>query len=143
MKKQILWIEDDYYSINGLIRPLENQGFAFKVAASATESYKIVKANSSFDMYIVDMIMPMSNDENEIPLIVKNWDNEEHIGIGIAKWLLCDLGVKRPVLLMSVAGNPIMKAGLNKYKNCYYLSKKGLLPSKVKETVIQIFENHG
>ena len=138
MKKCILWIEDDYFAINGLIRPLEHEGFTFDVATSAVEGFYKAQHWQAYDVILVDLILPLANGEEDLPEKVRAWNNEPYVGIGLLKWLKAELQVQCPVLMLSVVRNPIPKFHLEKLGLAGYLPKRGLLPSQVKANVLKI-----
>jgi CheY-like chemotaxis protein len=141
MKKRILWIEDDYYAIRGLMRPLERAGFQVDAATSAIVGYQLAIHWQVYDLIVVDLIMPLSNDDRALPNVVKDWDREEHVGIGVLKWLLGDLKVTCPVLLLSVVRHPVYTYQLGGIGLASYLPKRGLLPSQVKTEVFRLLES--
>jgi CheY-like chemotaxis protein len=139
MNRKILWVEDDYYAIKGLVRPLENAHFKVDVAISAKEAYDYVLKWQEYDLIVLDVIVTITDDEEPVmPEIAKWVNNDEYAGIAMAKWLLQELKIACPILLMSVVNDPVTRFGLTGISNLYYLSKKGLLPSLVKEKVFGI-----
>ena len=143
MKNHILWIEDDYYAIQGLVRPLVKAGFEVDPATSAVEGYKKAKNWRSYDLIIVDLILPLSDSDEKLPLEVIAWEREVYVGVGLAKWLLTELKVKCPVLLLSVVRDPITTFHLENIGLADYLPKRGLLPSRVKEEVLKLLGLEG
>ena len=139
MKKRILWMEDDYYAIRGLMRPLELEGFKIDVATSVSECYIKGQAWTVYDMIIVDLILPLSNDEN-IPVEITKWidENMEYPGIGMVKWFIEEKKVDCPLLILSVVNDVFERFQLPKNKSIKILSKKGILPSKIKQEVLNI-----
>lgn len=141
MNKRILWIEDDYYAIKGLVKPLENEGFIVDIAVDGIEAYKKLDDLQAYNLIVVDLIIPLSDYDGEVcPADVLIWDEEEYLGIGLVKWLVNSQKVTCPILLLSVIRNPIADYQLNTCGSLYQLSKSGLLPSKLKETVQQILK---
>ncbi len=138
MTKHILWIEDDYYAIKGLMRPLEKAGFTVDAAASAHDGYLKAMQWQSYDLITVDLILPLSNDDRILPEKVAAWQTEEYTGVGLLKWLLTELQVKCPVLLLSVVRHPTHTFHLENLGLAGYLPKRGLLPSHVKEEVFKL-----
>jgi len=141
VKKKILWIEDESFMVKGLLRPMEKLGFQIDVAGSAVEGYQKALAWKEYDILVVDLIIPLSGDEQTIPEVVKSWDKEYFAGIGLSKWLSMELDVKVPILLISVVRNPLISYDLDKFGLRYYLPKSGLLPSHVKEEILRILEH--
>jgi CheY-like chemotaxis protein len=145
MSRKILWIEDDFYAIRGLIRPIEQQGIIVDVATSAFEGY--IKASNwkNYDLIIADLILPISNNEDDkLPALVKSWEDKyEYIGLGIIKWLMEDLKIKRPLIICSVVRDPISTFSLGNLGIAGYISKSGLLPSMLKDEVFKVLEISG
>src|SRR5512138_3706986 len=52
MSKRILWIEDDYYTIKGLVKPLENDGFCIDIAIDGIEAYKKLTSWQAYDLIV-------------------------------------------------------------------------------------------
>lgn len=138
MNNKILWVEDESFMIKGLFRPLEKLGFEVDVARSAIEAYHKIRNCIDYDVLVVDLIIPLSDDDEELPEEVNNWNTEKYIGVGLAKWLATMENVRSPILLLSVVANPIKTFRLDEYRITHYLSKNGLLPSKVTEEIVKI-----
>jgi CheY-like chemotaxis protein len=138
MNKKILWLEDDHYAIKGLMRPLELAGFTMDVAASAVDGYEMAQNWQQYDLFVVDLIIPLSNDDKDVTPELKAWDDEEFLGIAFTKWLKDQVKVDRPVLIMSVVGDISSRFNLAAYDSVFTLSKRGLLPSSVKAEVFRI-----
>ena len=140
MNKRILWIDDDYYSINGLFRPLEKDGFNLDVAISALDGYNKLKNWKHYDLIVIDLIIPISQEE-DAPDIVKSWDNQDkyaYVGIGIIEWLLLDIQAKCPVLILSVVPDPITTFHLESLGIAGSIRKSGLLPTDLKNQIYRI-----
>ena len=138
MNKKILWIEDDFYAIKGLVRPLTKLGYEIDVATSAMDGYKKAQHWQGYDMLVVDLIIPVCEHDISIPETVQSWAQEKHVGIGLAKWLKSEQKVDRPILLLSVVRDPIARFGLAEYGLQHSLSKSGLVPTRVKDTVLSM-----
>ena len=138
MNKRILWIEDDYYAIKGLVRPLEKAGFVVDAATSALDGFNRALHWEQYDLIVVDLILPISNETKPVPDKVSTWQKEEHVGVGILKWLLSELKVKCPVMLLSVVRNPAQTYKLDSLGLAAYLPKRGLLPTQVKAEVFRL-----
>ncbi len=140
MNKKILWIDDDYFAIQGLFRPLEKEGYKVDFALSALEGYQKAKKWEEYSLIVVDLILPISQEESA-PEPVKSWDNQEeyaYVGIGLAKWLLKDIKVTRPVVILSVVPDPISTYKLEGLGIAGYIRKSGLLPTNLREELIKI-----
>ena len=140
MNKKILWIEDESFMIKGLLRPMEKLGYSIDVAKTAQEGYRKAQNWKEYDLLIVDLIIPLSHDENTLPEEVKSWEKEPYIGVGLAKWLADILKVTNPILLLSVVNNPIKTYDLGEFGLKHYISKSGLLPSRLQSDIMLILE---
>jgi CheY-like chemotaxis protein len=144
MSKRILWIEDDYFAIGGLMRPLKKAGYEIDAATSAEEAYrKILDSPVSYDLIVVDLILPASDKESndqdaQLPLVVHSWKDEKYYGIGLIRWLIEVEKIECPVLMLSVVRDPIKAYGLEHLGIAGYLSKTGLLPSWVTDQVLKL-----
>jgi CheY-like chemotaxis protein len=137
---KILWIEDDYYHVKGLFRPLGKEGFTIVSATSANDAYRKVQAWREYDLIVVDIILPLRDQRaNELLPEVKQWENEEYIGIGLLKYMYYQLQIKVPIIVLSVAsdnvGDILEQLGVDEI-----LLKRGLLPEQVQETVHEVLE---
>jgi CheY-like chemotaxis protein len=142
-KNRILWVEDDLYAIKGLIRPLQNEGFLFDIAESALEAYYKGQVWKSYDLIVVDLILPLSNDSEQVPSVVQSWESKgEYLGIEIVKWLLTGIKAECPVVILSVVRDPISRFNLRNVGVAGYLLKRGLLPSTVRDEVLGILEKN-
>jgi len=140
MKKRILWIEDDYYAIKGLVRPLEKAGFQIDIATAAVEGFRKATNWETYDLILADLIMPLSDSGESLPEIVGSWAIERYAGVGLLKWMMLDLKVGCPVLIVSVVQDPISTFDLGDLGLAGYLLKRGLLPSEVKKEVYRVLE---
>ena len=140
MNNRILWIDDDYYTIKGLYRPLERKGFIVDVAKNALDGYRKGPGWENYDLIVVDLIIPLSDDEMPLPEEVASWGHEKYIGLGLVNWLITKIAVKCPILLLSVVSDPILNLQFMKYERLYYLPKSGLVPSLVLEKVEKLLE---
>ena len=134
MNKQILWIEDDYFAIQGLFRPVEKDGYKFDTAFTALDAYRKAQNWKNYDLIVVDLIIPISQGEI-VPDIVKSWDDTEvyeYVGIGLIKWLMTEVQAKCPVVILSVVPDPIATYKIEDFGISGYIQKSGLLPSSLK-----------
>lgn len=143
MKKKILWIDDDYYSIQFLFRPIKKAGFQIVPATSALDGYRMALDGTKYDLIVVDMILPISEEEASIPEIVESWKRngeKEHVGVGLTKWLIKTLKVACPVVILSVVQDPVSTYNLEDLNVAGYVHKGGLLPTRLKEELFTILE---
>ena len=140
MKNRILWIDDDYYAIKGLLWPLEKNGMQIDVALCAIEAFHKAVNWQNYDLIILDLIIPLASDDESLPGLVKNWALEKHIGVGLAKWVSADLKIKIPILLLSVISEPLTIFNLSNYGLSFHLPKIGLLPTALTKEIMQLLD---
>jgi CheY-like chemotaxis protein len=142
MKNKILWIDDDYYAIQGLFRPIEKENYEVDMALSALEGYQKAQKWHDYDLIVVDLILPVSQ-EDTAPELVRSWDDQEkyaYVGIGLVEWLLKDIKVNCPVVILSVVPDPITTYKLESLGVSDYIRKSGLLPTSLKDELMPILE---
>lgn len=143
MDEKILWIDDDYYAIQGLFRPLEKEKYKVDVAVSAVEGYEKAQRWQDYSLIVVDLILPVSQEESA-PEPVNSWDDQErypYVGIGLVEWLLKDIKVKCPVVILSIVPDPVSVHRLESLGVSGFIQKSGLLPTDLKEELLPILES--
>jgi len=137
---KILWIEDDYYHVKGLFRRLEKEGYTILYATSANEAYYKVQDWQTYDVIVVDVILPLRDQrDNELLPEVENWKQEEYAGIGLLKYMYRELRIEVPVIALSVVANKLAGT-LEALGVDEVLLKRGILPRQVQETVHEVLE---
>jgi hypothetical protein len=81
----------------------------------------------------------LANDDRSIPDMVKAWEEEEYLGLGLARWLATKANVDCPILILSVVQDPLTTYHLDSCNLKYSLCKSGLLPSVVKNEIFSIW----
>lgn len=142
MNKKILWIDDDFFAIEGLFYSIRKEGYTVDDAQSALDGYHKAKNWKDYDLIVIDLIIPISQEETA-PEMIKRWDNQEnyeHVGIGLANWLLKELKVGCPVIILSVVPDPISTYKLENLGLAGYIRKSGLLPTNLKDELMRILK---
>ncbi len=137
MKNRILWIEDDYYHIKGLLRPLEKEGFKVTFSTSANDAYQKAQDWRDYEIIIIDMILPPIDEEAELSPEVGKWGQEEYLGVGLLKYIKYELKCSSPIIVLSVAANGLTDV-LNALGVDRVLLKRGLLPREVQRIVHEV-----
>jgi CheY-like chemotaxis protein len=65
---KLLWIEDDFLILDGLLAPLKKEGVAITTAADYNSAKEAINQAKSFDVAIVDLIIPHDHQEINEPL---------------------------------------------------------------------------
>jgi len=137
MSTKILWVEDDYYNYQSLFRPLQRRGIEVDYALSALDGYQKAQHWKQYAVIVVDIILPPKREPGSLPDIVKTWEKEKFFGIGLVKWLLKELKVDCPVIILSVVDNPVDDYGLQGLELADYIPKRGLLPSELTKRILK------
>jgi CheY-like chemotaxis protein len=152
-KKKILWVEDDYYHLKGLTRPLEKAGFEVIPARSVVEAKSLLGEWQSFQLIILDLIIPYSDTElatsdPEPHLNFKNGKLSENVsllvrnGLILFDYIVSDLKVNIPILILSIVQtNHIIKDLLNRGA-ARSVKKEGLIPKDVQNMVLDIIQGN-
>jgi len=146
MRKRILWIEDDYYAIRGLVRPLEKLGFSIESAISVSEAVEKLMDWQKYDLIIADIILPLFNDNSkQIPEFIFDWkknldESSNYEGANLIKWAREKIGITTPFLVLSLISNPLSVLNLQNITNIYTVQKAGLLPSHFEAKVIEVLK---
>ena len=147
--QKILWIEDDYYHVKGLAKPLIKAGFKMVPARSYVEATLLLKEWRSFCLIILDLIIPYSEFEATDSQLAtsheKNYSTEDihslvQNGLAIFDYMTEDLKVNIPIVILSVVRtkeiiDPLVAKGAT-----VNLEKLSLLPQEVMDIVTKTIE---
>lgn len=127
-KIRILWVEDEAKRIDGLVRPLKNDGHEIIIAENEKDAL-IKLGNNKFDLIILDIIIPTGEKDTQkfIP----------YVGMRLLEKILIEMKLGTPIIVLSVVGDPeiIKKAlemGVKKF-----LIKGAFRPSNLKKEVYE------
>jgi len=127
----ILWVDDDYYAISGLMRQVEKSGARIDVATSYSEAINLIKANS-YDKYVIDLIIPYGDDKD---LSAKD-ENQRYLGLLLVQEIRA-INHQSDVFVLSVAANDDDATGtMLKDFGVKLIAKGGLLPSDLKNILL-------
>jgi len=147
-KKKILWVEDDYYSLKGLPRQLERNGFKIIPAESYIEGVEVLKEHmEDLSLILLDLIIPYSLTESIPPTISEEeyYQNQStkktprelaENGMNLLKYIKQEIGLTVPVIVLSVVTDKDIIDELKKY-GVNRLRKFGILPNQLKEEVVK------
>jgi CheY-like chemotaxis protein len=139
MDRNILWIEDDYYHVSGLIQPLQEEGYKFKIARSYLEAKNYLVNWQEFSAIILDLIIPYSEEHLEDPGKGRGYDPIEN-GIKLFSYLIEEINVTIPIIILSIVAN---KERINKLLEqgatmCLY--KGFILPEDLKLEIDKLID---
>jgi CheY-like chemotaxis protein len=137
MHSKILWVDEDYYALKGIIRPLSSLEYEIMVAESFEEAKAILDKEGDFSLILLDLILPYAltyskgekiNDDN-----LKPWK----LGEELFYYIRAEKHYTGPILLLTIV-NQSNIAELMKVEQTYYIHKRGLLPQDLKNKVLSI-----
>ena len=111
--RKLLWVEDDYKSLDALLLPVEKQGVKVVGCSSYSEAIDIVE-RESFDFFLIDLILPFR------PLDSENHEPHDHSpendlpwywGLALIRLLKAKYAVA-PVIVFSVVFDSNLKLQL-------------------------------
>ena len=138
--KRILWVEDDYYAINGLFRPLMLLGADVDVADCAMDGFKKLQRGAKYDLIVVDLILPLAMEDGKLPDKVSEWMHLEYVGIGLARWMLDECKVTCPVVVLSVVRHPNSRYDLKDLGIAKFLYKPYLTPLALRDELLPLLQ---
>lgn len=134
---KILWVEDEHIRLSGLIRPLRRQGAEIVTADCAKAGVEAFKNFGPFDLCIVDLIMPFSNDQGfgKAELIESHFEesNMLYAGLYVVKEIRA-LDTKIPILVLTVVYDHEVRS-IIRAMNAEVIQKGAVLPSDLSEMI--------
>ncbi len=128
--KKILWIEDDYLRLKGLMLPLEKIGFCIDYVADYASMLKMKL--DSYDLFIVDLILP----QKEVGEIVIDKEYIPMPGVKIVDELD---KLRKPIIILTVVRDQEIFSHLKNKQNVRSIMTKGnIFPSDFKSEVLEI-----
>lgn len=130
---KLLWIEDEVWLLSAIKDTLEEADVTVETAQSFVEAKEILK-NSSFDAYLVDLIMPHGDDfDNEDNRVLP-----EHHYAGLRVVMeIRKVDKLSPIYIFSVISDEKVEKHLRQYGVTKIL-RKNILPSKLKQELLNI-----
>jgi CheY-like chemotaxis protein len=130
--KRILWIEDEPFQLDGMMRPLKKDGYEITTAIDAFDAYELLK-EKKFDLIVLDVLIPIGKKTGA------NFKNA-HVLIGIELLKkLKDKGINLPpIILFSVIDLSGEIENWREYNVKKILVKHNYLPSQLKKDVEEI-----
>jgi len=135
---QILWVDDDVFEIEYLLYPLEKDGYKIEKFAHLPEAYNALVRNRSFDLIVLDLLMPLTDRFGDIPEWLKNEHSNGANGIKLLIEIREKLNIQIPVLILSVVPDAIDEMNIgNKYDPLDFIHKS---THQIEDTISKIRE---
>lgn len=133
----ILWIEDDYYHVKGLMKPLIKEGYEFDIARSCHDALQKLTKFDRYSIIILDLIIPYSEKDLNNPNIKRVYDPSQN-GIDLFYHIKDKLKVDKPIIILSIVKNGEIRKELLEKGAVTWLNKDIMLPQDVKNAVLEI-----
>jgi len=142
--KKILWIEDDYYYLKGLTKPLEKKGYEIIAAKSYGQAIsELAKHKEDLSLILLDLIIPRSltdaskpkESENEFQNKIEEPQDLVENGMELLNYIRQELKLTIPITVLSIVRNEEIIRRLES-RDVKRLQKFGLLPDRLKEAVL-------
>ena len=131
---KILWIEDQYDLLKGMLRPLSKGGHTVEYAVNAYDGWVKAKNWKHYALIVVDLILPLSDSPERLPAEIAHWKDEKYPGIGLLKWLLGTVDETCKVVVITVVPDDLSRYGVDRAR-VVELAKQDLRPSVVARTL--------
>lgn len=147
-ERWILWIEDDYFQLKGLIKPLQRAEYHFEIASSYVEAISYLQNWQKYSLIILDLILPFSDLEPFVPQddidgINPMRDSSRDLvenGVRLFDEMKSNFKITIPILLLTIVNQKPIVDELLKVGGVRRLPKLGLLPSELKEIVLEVLD---
>lgn len=124
---KLLWIEDDFLLLDGLLAPLKREGVTITTVADYKSAQEAMESASNFDIAIVDLIIPHDQPEPSEPL-----------GLSLVEQLK-ETAPDLPIMVLTVIRDKDIDIRLEKL-GVHIMHKGAVLPSILCEKVREIVE---
>lgn len=132
MAKRILWIEDDYYHLQGLVTPLKRISFSIDIAESYNEALTYLENWKDYDLIILDLLLP-NMEKGDFEENLKPW----HYG-KMLFYYMKRIEIDRPIVILSIVQYKELIRELMNHGASMHLEKIDLTPLQVKEAVLSL-----
>jgi CheY-like chemotaxis protein len=110
MNKTILYVDDEPWFADALYDALQSEGYSLLKAKSGTEAIRLltesVASDTTPDLIILDVIMPMGENENSI---LRGGDGGRRTGIKVYEVIRKQLNLSVPIIFATVVDDPMME----------------------------------
>lgn len=151
--QKILWIEDDYYHMKDLFRPLRKMGYDVIPAESSLKAHRLLQNWQNYCLIVLDLIIPYSDEEfsqsetkiaqnpdgSQITMDLDTDEDAAENGIALFSYMTQELKVNIPIMLLSIVRTQEIVEHLLNNGATKHLEKGALSPQDVKSAVMAIF----
>lgn len=142
--KLILWVEDEYYHIKYLVKPLQQAGYGILPARSLTEAKTLVAKGTHIDLILLDLLIPYSENSTISPDIhVGDLHSPENLvrnGLDLLSYLVDDFHVTCPLVVLSIVEDDDVMNRVRAFGVSAVMPKRGLFPKQIRDKITEILE---
>lgn len=129
--KRMLWVDDDYYRLRGLVRPLVKMGLEVIYVENEKEAIKLLNEKSHFDIFLIDILIPEGLDVNQLESIeIKN-----NVGLLLVEKIRQIYKLSSPIFVLTVVQDKRILDLLRKHGVSNIMAKGHIYPADLKNEV--------
>lgn len=138
--KRILWIDDDYYELKGLLRKVEERGVVIHYSTSVSDAFKrVIIDHENYDLIIVDMILPIQDEYGNILDDIKQWrSNKKPLGVLLLEYFSKNMSTKLAVLSIVLDPMEKYKIQIPEGKEVVYIPKREITTTKLCDQIMDL-----
>lgn len=142
---RILWIDDDFPRIRGLMRPLEREGHQIEPVGDMASALEKLVGGFAYDLVVVDILLPYykSVQGSLNAKLVTCIEAGKRPGVCLIQDMRENQGLRCPIVVMSVmALDGQVRAELEPFQISAWLAKGDLTPDAVYQTLIKALDDY-
>jgi CheY-like chemotaxis protein len=140
--KNFLWVEDDYHSLKALMWKIEKLGGSIRFAESVTDAKEVLATQRDFSVIVLDLILPINNQEPWEPEVDPPTGFETMIdnGVMLFGFVRKEVGLEVPIILLTVVEKSDIIGKLLKQGRTRALLKSTITPDVLLKTVTALLD---
>lgn len=129
--KRMLWVEDDYFRLRGLTRPLKKKGLEIVFAKDEKEATGLLDKKERFDIFLIDIIIPEGIDDRKVASV----EVRENVGVDLIRRIRQNYNLSIPILVLTVVEDPIILQEIRNLGVSTIIPKGNFHPSELENEV--------
>lgn len=116
---KMLWVEDDYDTLQATVLPLQKKGWEISHATSFEDALLLLK--QPYDVFLIDLIIPPIGHDVEIDHEISH--SPRYLGLKLIEEIRNQLGMRVPIIAFSVVHDPNVNKALDDLSVNYRFTK--------------------
>lgn len=129
--KRMLWVEDDYFRLRGMVRPLQKRGLEVVSVENEREATELLDKKQHFDVFLIDILIPEGLEESQVESAVL----KDHPGLSLIEKIRCVYKLSTPILVLTVVQDARVLGRIRKIGVSNILLKGYFHPSELEHEV--------